>query len=136
MNAPSPWQCSYAQSGSTTVNHATSGIFLYVYGPRNGGDNMRMRYCEQLRDYLDGDKRPIWLNCLKESQKSEYVFEGEDGTSITINHLKLLVNYPARHPTFKEKLDATNEMIKIVDFLFPPKDESDNNLDRLKALEI
>lgn len=80
------WKPRFFGSGTCIVtDDSKRGPWLYVYGPASDDEGQwmrnRMTMCGELADYLNGGKRPTWLDDLERVSETRAV--DLDGTGIS-----------------------------------------------------
>jgi len=114
------WKTRCFQSGTTIVTNDEPGPHFYVYGPQDSNEDdqqaNRHKVCEEIRDYMNGGKRPKWLDDM--DRRREDSAEGLDGTSIHAVGPIVDRDPPNRIWGEDASIDAKNNRARLMDRLF------------------
>ena len=93
--------------------------YLYVYGPAGANeeetDIMRIQICIDLTKWLNGGKKPEWINDI--SRISETQLIGLDGTSITACGLWIDADPPNLNWVMDDSFEASRLRAELIDFI-------------------
>lgn len=119
-----PWQVSYYESGTTNVdtgNPAVPHLHVFAYPSEDAQDmkdatnHHRLAICHQICDFLNGGKRPGWLDDMDRVTLDQLV--GSDGSRISANGPYYDADPPSCDWKERDDEDAKEMRRQLIDML-------------------